>query len=88
MKETIPVQIYTALGQLEANVIKSRLESEGIPVLLQYESLGVVFGLTLDGLGQVKIMVPEPLEAKARAILDDMQEDDEDDPDATPSDTV
>ena len=72
MKETIPVKIYTAQGQLEANVIKSRLESEGIPVLLQYESLGVVFGLTVDGLGQVKVMVPEPLEAKARAILADL----------------
>lgn len=77
MKETLPVQIYTAQGQLEANVIKSRLESEGIPVLLQYESLGVVFGLTLDGLGQVKVMVPEPLAAQARALLEEFQEDDE-----------
>ncbi len=52
MKETIPVTVYVAQGQIEASVIKSRLEAEGIPVLLQYESLGVVYGLTMDGLGR------------------------------------
>jgi len=69
MKEVIPVTVYTAQGQMEANVVKSRLESEGIPVILQYESLGIVFGMTVDGLGRVKVMVPQPLEAEALAIL-------------------
>ena len=69
MKEVIPVTVYTAQGQMEANVVKSRLESEGISVVLQYESLGIVFGMTVDGLGRVKVMVPQPLEAEARAIL-------------------
>ncbi len=73
MRETIPVTVYVAQGQLEANVVKARLEAEGIPVLLQYESLGVVYGLTVDGLGQVKVMVPQPLEAEARAILEEAQ---------------
>lgn len=45
-------------GELVANVIKSHLESEGIPVLLEYESAGKVYGLTVDGLAQVRILVP------------------------------
>ena len=54
---------------LEAQIIKGRLESEGIPVLLSYESAGLVYGITVDGLGQVKIMVPRKLEEEAREIL-------------------
>lgn len=73
MQETIPVTIFVAQGQLEASVVKARLEAEGIPVILQYESLGLVYGLTVDGLGQVKVMVPQPLEAEARAVLEEAQ---------------
>jgi hypothetical protein len=60
-------KVYTASGQLEAHVIKGKLESEGIPVLLQYES--EILGITVDGLGQVRIMVPEPLAQRAREVL-------------------
>ena len=63
------VTVYTAQGQLEAQIIKTRLESEGIPVLLSYESLGIVCGLTIDGLGEVRVMVPEALAQEAREIL-------------------
>ncbi len=63
------VEVYTALGQLEAQIVKARLESEGIPVLLKYESVGVVYGLTVDGLGQVRLLVPRPCAEEARAIL-------------------
>jgi hypothetical protein len=55
---------------MEAQIIKGRLESEGIPVLLSYESAGLVYGLTVDGLGEVKIMVPEHLAEEAKEILD------------------
>ena len=63
------VLIHTVQGELTANVIKSHLESEGIPVLLQYESVGIVYGLTTDGLGEVKILVPQELSGKARQII-------------------
>jgi len=56
-------------GQMEAQVIKGRLENEGIPVLLSYESAGVVYGITVDGLGEVKVMVPEHLAEEAKQIL-------------------
>ena len=55
---------------LEAQIIKGRLESEGIPVLLRYESAGLVYGLTIDGLGEVKIMVPQHLAEEAKEILE------------------
>lgn len=62
------VTIRTA-KYLEAQIIKGRLESEGIPVLLSYESAGLIYGITVDGLGEVKIMVPRNLEEEARGIL-------------------
>jgi len=55
--------------QMEAQIIKGRLESEGIPALLSYESAGLVYGLTIDGLGQVEIKVPEHLAKEAKEIL-------------------
>jgi len=61
--------VYTAFGQLEAHVIKTRLESAGIPALLDYESAGVVLGLTVDGLGEVRVMVPEALAQEAEELL-------------------
>jgi len=62
------VAIYSA-KQIEAQIIKGRLENEGIPVLLSYDSSSVVFGFTVDGLGEVKIMVPERFAEQAREIL-------------------
>jgi len=50
-------------------VIQGRLESEGIPSLLSYESAGLVYGITIDGLGEVKILVPRHLVGAAREVL-------------------
>lgn len=66
-QETKLEKVYTAAGQLQAHVIKGKLESEGIPVLLQYESQ--VFGLTVDGMGEVRIMVPEAQAERARQVI-------------------
>lgn len=63
------ITVYVASGQPEAQIVKGRLELQGLPVLLKYESAGIVFGLTVDGLGQVLIQVPAYLEHKAREIL-------------------
>ena len=62
------VAICTA-RQIEAQIIKGRLESEGIPTILSYESAGLVYGLTTNGLGEVKIMVPAHLAKEAKEIL-------------------
>lgn len=62
------VTVCTAM-QMEAQIIKGRLETEGIPVLLSYESAGLVYGITVDGIGEVRIMVPRQLAGQAREIL-------------------
>jgi hypothetical protein len=80
-KETIPVTVYVAQGLMEAQVIKSRLESEGIPAMLKYESAGnIIYGMMLDGLGEVKVMVPESLADEARTVLKEAEESEDDEP--------
>jgi hypothetical protein len=64
-----PLVTVRTAKYMEAQIIKGRLESEGIPVLLSYESAGLVYGLTVDGLGEVKIMVPKRLAEEAKEIL-------------------
>jgi hypothetical protein len=54
---------------MEAQILKGKLESEGIPALLSYESAGLVYGLTVNGLGEVRILVPKDLAAEAKEIL-------------------
>ncbi len=56
-----------------AQIFKSKLEAAGIPVLLKYESAGLVFGITVDGLGEVKIMVPEALAQEAENLLQEQE---------------
>ena len=63
------VVAHIAQGELEASIIKSHLECEGIPVMLQYESVGRIFGLTVDGLGEIRILVPQGLVERAREII-------------------
>lgn len=62
-------------GWHQAQIFKSKLEAAEIPVLLQYESAGLIFGLTVDGLGQVRVMVPEDYAAEAEALLVELSED-------------
>jgi len=73
------VMLCTVQGELAANIIKSHLESEGIPVLLEYESASRVFALTLDGLGEVKVLVPRELAEEAKRIIEprDISQNDE-----------
>lgn len=63
------VPICRVQGQLKANVIKSHLESQGIPVVLEYESAGIIYGLTVDGLGEVRILVPKEMAEEAKKII-------------------
>lgn len=62
--------IHRATGLLQAEVIKAQLEDAGIPVLLDYESAGRVYGITIDGLGEVRIFVPNEHAQDARRLLE------------------
>ena len=68
-KKSDLVSVYTASGELEASVIKSKLEEGDIPVLLSYESLGIVYGLSVDGLGEIRILVPKDMAQRAGEII-------------------
>lgn len=78
-----PVEICMASNELEAQVIKSFLESNGIPVMLQGDAVSKVYGFTVGGLAEVKIFVPELLAAKAIELLEaeeDVADDDGEEP--------
>ena len=62
-------------GLLQAQVIKSKLETADIPVLLDYESLGPVIGITVDGLGEVRVLVPDQHIDDARALIEEESDD-------------
>ena len=61
--------IYRSAGMMKAQVIKSKLEGAGIPVLLDYESVGAVIGITIDGLGEVRVLVPHDRAEEAKALI-------------------
>ncbi len=65
------VVIKIVNGLPEAHIIKGLLESNNIPVRLEYEAIGQIYGLTVDGLGQVKILVPEEFFEEAESLLED-----------------
>jgi hypothetical protein len=64
-------EVYVAQGLLRAQVVKAKLEEAGIPVLLKYESIGPVMGITVDGLGEVHILVPSQYADEARALVEE-----------------
>lgn len=70
MTEENWVIVYRAAGMVNARIITGRLHTEGIPARLQYEAIGVIScSLDVDGLGEVKIFVPESFASQAKEIL-------------------
>lgn len=77
MKNKDFVSVEVVYGQVKADILKAHLESEGIPVFLQYESLGRVTGIMVDGLGKIKIKVPSECVEDAKQILEHTHDDSE-----------
>lgn len=86
-----PVVVWEAANSMEAQIVKGRLISEGVPAIVRGESLGQIYGLTAGKLASVDVLVPAPLADKARQILETevdwcLDEEPGDDPaDAHPS---
>lgn len=57
-------------GVIRARIIEGRLQAEGIPVRLQYEPIGAIYAITVDGLGEVQVLVPEEWLGHARRVLE------------------
>lgn len=75
MTEVHLVTVYNSQGMLGAEVVKAKLQAAGIPVLLKYEAVGQVLGLTVDGLGLVQVQVPAELADDALALVAEQGED-------------
>ncbi len=64
------VEVGTAGGYLDAQLLKAALESEGIPVLLKGETSSQALGVWVGSLGEVQIFVPQSREQEAKNILE------------------
>jgi len=71
--------VYVAANRAEGDVVRGRLESEGIPAVLRGEAVGSIYGLTTGPLAQVEVVVPAPLADRARELLGIVPEEDETD---------
>ena len=69
--------IATTAGMTQAKIIAGRLESEGILTQLRYEAAGTIYAITVDGLGEVKILVPVPDWERAKELLSRSYDDGE-----------
>lgn len=81
-----PVLVYSAANDLEAQLIKTYLESNDIPVWLQGEAVGKVYGMVVGALAEVRVYVPEPLAQKAIELLEEASDDETPDDPASPED--
>jgi hypothetical protein len=71
------VIICSVSGMITAKIITGRLEAEDIPTRLLYEAAGPIYAITVDGLGEVRILVPASEQERARAILSQTYENGE-----------
>lgn len=63
------VELIRVPGGINAESIVTALHGRGIPARLHGEIVGEIYGLTLDGLGEVSIFVPEEYLEEARSVL-------------------
>ncbi len=68
-QEREPEVVWEAANLMEAQVVKGRLENEGIPAIIRGEAVGQIYGLTTGNLAATDVLVPAPLAEKARDIL-------------------
>jgi hypothetical protein len=62
--------VFRSRGELEAQVIKSLLESFGIPSVIQSQAPGSVYAFTQDGMAEFRVMVVKELAEEARRIIE------------------
>ncbi len=68
------VEVAAVYNDIEANIIKSLLESAGIDCVLVTQVPHSVYPITLDGLGEVKIKVLDIHEEAAKQVIRDYEE--------------
>jgi hypothetical protein len=61
--------VFVASGEIQAQQVRTFLESAGITTAVRGEALRLTHGLTVDGLGAVEILVSEADMEQAHALL-------------------
>jgi fibronectin type 3 domain-containing protein len=70
MDELTWEKVAEVQGRLDADLIESYLEANGIDVELIQEAIGrSVYPVTVDGLGRVQVFVPKEKVVEARELL-------------------
>lgn len=70
MDELTWEKIAEVQGRLDADLIESYLEANGIDVELIQEAVGrSIYPVTIDGLGRVQVFVPKEKVEQARELL-------------------
>lgn len=64
------VELTRVSGKFEAEPIIAALRANGVPARTRGEAAGELYGLTLDGMGEVTILVPKRYAAPARKLLE------------------
>ncbi len=64
------VVVYRAAGETEAHIIQGMLECQGIPSLLRSDAAPSVHVFLVDGMGEVRVMVPAAAADRARALIE------------------
>ena len=68
-KQNKMVEVYKAPNEMEAQVIKGLLESYDIPCFLKSHAAPSVHMFTINGMGEVRIMVLESMADKAKELI-------------------
>ena len=63
------ISVYRAMGEAEAMIVKGLLESNGIPCILQSNAAPSVHAFTVDGMGEVRVMVEESMAEEAKRLI-------------------
>ena len=69
------VEVYTAHGEMQAQMIRSILDGDGIDSMMQGEAVRLTHSITVDGLAEVKILVREEDEKRAREVIETFLKD-------------
>ncbi|MGE5251055.1 MAG: hypothetical protein ACM3QS_12695 [Bacteroidota bacterium] len=68
-------------GRLEADLLKSYLEANNVPVELFQEAIGHhIYPVTVDGMGRVQVFVPKSMDREARLLLEQYENPAEQEP--------
>jgi hypothetical protein len=70
------VLVREVSGESLAETLRGLLEAQEIPVFLNQEGAGRVYGLNIGPLGTVQILVPQKFEEDALKILTEFDEGD------------